>query len=367
MKRRAALVLLGGAAQLVGAATLLLGLWCAPDGGFAYRLTQALLAAAFLAGFYFCARRAARARGDGACFFALPTLSLLLGIFARGVHESPVTSVLVSGLAVPFHTLLPTLQFAFDRALLLPKALPVLACMLAFRLGSRADRTPDARRARRGAALACAIFIALALVLPDGFAHSADGERSTADAGDIVCVMRIYSDPPVTSLGPLAGGFGHTFLTFHNVSSTDLMIGRHMLAPDKMVSIGKFARLDGCAGTFYNAETDRAARLGWYTGARSLGMALTAKQLEAVNAQLCAHENGYLWVGSNCATLSALAWNAALPAGDSRRITHFSTPAQVYQDITAAGSYLDGNGLLQADYALCYFNGATKVLCTDYA
>lgn len=355
MRGRLALVLLGGAAQLVGAAIFLVGAWCSPDGAAAYRLMCALLSAAFLAYFYLCARRFARVRRCGAWFFALPTLALLLSVFARGVHGNPVTSALVSGLALPFHALLPTLQFSFDRYLLLPKALPVLLCALAFWLGGQKHR-----RRRRGAALLCALLLGLTLCpIPCA-------TRSVSD-GDAVCLMRIYSDPPVASLGLLAGGTGHTFLTFQNISPAPITVGRHTVAPEAMVSIGKFATLDGHSGAFYNAETNRAARLGWYTGARSLGMTLTAEQLATVSACLNAHESGYLWVGSNCATLSAFAWNSVLRADDPRYIVHSATPAQVYQDITAALSYLDGNGLLQADYALCYFNGATKVLCDDYA
>lgn len=184
---------------------------------------------------------------------------------------------------------------------------------------------------------------------------------------NIVCVMRIYSDPGSGIAGSINKDLGHTFLTFLNTSTANITVGRHTVAPNKMVSIGKFGRFKEYDGAFYNAETNRKERLGWYAIDRSIYMELTASQLSTVSTYLKNHQAGYLEFGDNCACYAAKAWNSVLSASDSKYINHFGLPELVYQDITDIGYYLVGNGLLKADYELCYYNGTTRVPCNDYA
>lgn len=133
-----------------------------------------------------------------------------------------------------------------------------------------------------------------------------------------------------------------------------------------MVSIGKFGKFEEYKGAFYNAETNRKVRYGWYTSARSIYMELTASQLQTVSNYLNRNQAGYQAVGNNCASYAVNAWNSVLSVNDDKYIDHFVTPTVVYQDIGAIGYYLEGNGLLKADYDLCYYSGTTRVTCKDY-
>lgn len=184
--------------------------------------------------------------------------------------------------------------------------------------------------------------------------------------GAIVCVMRLYSESPEGLSWLRSGDFGHTFLTFLNTSASDITVGRHTVEPGKMVSIGKFGKFEGYQGAFYNAETGRKARFGWYADAKSVYLELTEDQLQTVSDYLKKHLEGYTIVGDNCAYYAAKAWNSVLSPGDARYIDHFSTPASVCQDLEEMENCLVGNSLLQADYELCYYDGTALVTCEDY-
>ncbi len=191
-------------------------------------------------------------------------------------------------------------------------------------------------------------------------------QRSSASS--VVCVMRLYSDNGGggSSSSDLSD-FGHSFLTFLNVSSQNITVGQHTVAPGKMVSVGKFGNLGTCAndfkGAFYNVEAQRKDILGWYGPDVSMYLELTASQLSAVSNILINKQSGYLTLGNNCATFAAAAWNSVAPS--SKKIMNWARPADIYNEIIHLGSYARGNGLIDVDYARCYFNGSTKVICGD--
>lgn len=240
---------------------------------------------------------------------------------------------------------------------------------------------------KRGIAILCVFSLCLAMCVPSVFAQSISEDEDYSvfsyyeiaaglvpgrnvvarrGASDIVCVMRIFSDPSASSSGSSAGDTGHSFLTFLNASTSNNTVGRHTVAPNKMVSIGKNGRFDEYKGAFYNLETTRKERLGWYTSARSIYMELTASQLQTVSNYLKSHQEGYTVVGDNCATYATKAWNSVLLMNDSQYINHFATPTDVYEEISEIGNYINGNSLLRADYDLCYYDGATRKTCDDY-
>lgn len=240
---------------------------------------------------------------------------------------------------------------------------------------------------KKGIAILCALSICLTMGITSVFAQdvSADQDYSIfsyyeiaaglvpgrkvvarRNSDNIVCVMRIYSDPSAAGSGSIFENTGHTFLTFLNASSSNITVGRHVVEPNKMISIGKFAKFEEFKGAFYNVEVNRKAK-GWYTGVRSIYMELTASQLQTVSTYLKNAQAGYQLVGDNCACYAVKAWNSVLRINDDQYIDHFATPLVVYQDISDIGYYFDGNGLLKADYELCYYDGANRKTCKDYA
>ena len=192
-------------------------------------------------------------------------------------------------------------------------------------------------------------------LVPETSANQAtDGEKTTNS--DIVCVMRIYSDPGIVSFSPqLSMDFGHSFLTFLNVSSSDITVGRHTVAPNQMISVGKFGNLidyaGGFKGVFYNIESHRSQALGWYATGRSIFMDLTASELNTISDCIKQMQSGYIEVGNNCATFAGLVWNSILPSDHEKYIDHVGTPSLIYQDMEGIGGYYTGNGLIQAEDA----------------
>lgn len=206
-------------------------------------------------------------------------------------------------------------------------------------------------------------------LVPETSANQAtDGEKTTNS--DIVCVMRIYSDPGIVSFSPqLSMDFGHSFLTFLNVSSSDITVGRHTVAPNQMISVGKFGNLTdyagGFKGVFYNIESHRSQALGWYATGRSLFMDLTASELNTISDCIKQMQAGYIEVGNNCATFAGLVWNSILPSDHAKYIDHVGTPSLIYQDMEGIGGYYTGNGLIQAEDARCFYTGSVRVICED--
>ena len=190
--------------------------------------------------------------------------------------------------------------------------------------------------------------------------------KSEKKSGNIVCVVRIYSDSSASESSSNPSDTGHTFLTFLNTTTSNITVGRHTVAPNKMVSIGKFGKFDEYKGAFYNVETSRKERKNWYTGAKSIYMELTASQLQTISTYLKNNQSGYSLIGNNCSTYAVRAWNSLLSTNDDQYIDHYASPTTVYQEIENIGYCLEGNLLLNADYELCYYNGSTQVLCTDY-
>lgn len=197
---------------------------------------------------------------------------------------------------------------------------------------------------------------------------AADGEAP--ENSDIVCVMRIYSDPGRVSFSPqVSVDFGHSFLTFLNVSSSDITVGRHTVAPHQMVSVGKFGNLteqaDGFKGVFYNIESHRSQAFGWYATGRSIFLDITASELDAISDCIKRMQSGYIEVGNNCAAFAGLVWNSILPSDHAKYLDHIGTPSLLYQDMGRISDYYTGNGLVRADYDPCCYIGSVCVICED--
>lgn len=186
----------------------------------------------------------------------------------------------------------------------------------------------------------------------------------------IVCVMRIYSDSSQGSSSG-SGSFGHSFLTFLNVSSSTITVGRYQVDPQKMVSISKFGNLqsatpDNFKGVFYNVETNRAA-CGWYSTAVSTYQELTQTQLSKISSKIISEENGYSDLSDNCAKFSASIWNSTLAIGSEQHITALAAPDEIYREIKNMPSHMvtTGGGLMLASYSCCYFVGTSLRTFTD--
>lgn len=209
-------------------------------------------------------------------------------------------------------------------------------------------------------------------LVPGATINDIPKDRQQRTNSNIVCVMRIYADPDGEDSSLSQGhNFGHAFLTFLNCSQEAITIGRFAVEPGKMISVSKFGNFgeysNNFQGVFYNVETQRKAKLGWYATAESMYIDLTASQLEKVSKYIVAHQKGYFELGSNCALLSAEAWNSALPNNRDQYIdvSGIMTPRIVRKAIEAYGYYYTGNGLLQADFNCCYYDGDKQVYCGD--
>ena len=395
--KKVALFLLGSLSPLLGIGVFLLQLQCNPHGWVRYGVAQTLLLLVFLAYFFAVGWLFAK-QGCGKwqawCFFAVPLLLLIVNhSVLRNIPLLVVTEALLLGVEAPFHHLLSGLHFAFDAWQIIPACFPTAVCFVAFCMGQWCASRPFDLRQRRRVYFLVGLPLALcgiALLVP---ASTQDVEQDAVfsayeiQAGlvrgmsasqvaqvpsteeEIVCVMRIYSDPGCADLAARVFDFGHTFLTVLNVSPTDIQVGRLMVEPGKMVSIGRMGNIGAPAdfykGVFYNMEVQRRQQLGWYTVDKSIYQELNAQQLQRVSQYITGHESGYLFVSNNCATLAVGAWNTALTARDAKHMDHFSTPALVYQEMERIGNAYDGNALIYANDEPCYYDGSALVPCKD--
>lgn len=144
------LVLLGGLSPLIGLLIFLLQLQVRPSGYFRYMAVQTVIAVVFLGYFFLCAYLFSgkrRAKTDALVFFLVPMLLLAVNVAFHGQIQSNIAlAVALSGMMAPFHYVIHYAFFSADQHALIPNALPVLACWIAFQLGGRL-----AASGRRGA------------------------------------------------------------------------------------------------------------------------------------------------------------------------------------------------------------------------
>ncbi len=198
-------------------------------------------------------------------------------------------------------------------------------------------------------------------------------EENKTARSPVVCVMRIYSDntydSSVGSGSKSSVVVGHVFLTFLNVSSGNITVGRATVAPNKMISVGKFGNFgvaaDNFKGAFYNVETQRKEQLSFYSGAVSTYVDLTAAELSTVSSYLIDKQEGYSVGVENCAQFASRIWNNIVGTNSEKHIDVFSNPHAVKEEIQTVPGYTTGNGLMIASYSRCFYRGATRFLCGD--
>lgn len=403
-RKIAKLILAGAVTPFIGVGIYLLQLQVNPQGVYGYLLVQCLLSLVFLAYFscmgYFYSKNGP-IRGFKLLFFLIPLGFTFMSLaYKLWVSSNIPAAVLLSGIEVPFHYVLTYLYYLAGPYYLLPSVVPILVCFLSFQLGGLLGRHTVKRRDRAkgikkiGTLLCIAIFCAAIVlstrpsVLPQsapsdvfsmyeleaglvpGIAVSQGTSREDTKNPDVVCVMRIYSDPGSAQFSFHGGmDFGHTFLTFLNVSSSDITVGCHTVAPNQMVSVGKFGNLtdhaSGFKGVFYNIESQRTQRFGWYAAGRSIYMDLTASELNTVSHAIKQMQSGYIEVGNNCAAFAGLVWNSILSSDHAKYMDHIGTPSLIYRELGSIGGCYTGNGIIQADYAPCYYSGSVGVICED--
>ena len=359
--RRLWLILAGGAAVFLGAALFLIQLWAEGGGLAGYLLLQSLLALG-LPGYCFWAGRRARTGGekwDGLWLLLIPlALFSARHILLKEVYVPIPISALLLGLELPFHTVTSRVRFGWG----LPELaalLPLLVCLAGFQMGK-------GRLRRRGVtALFAAALCLLTLAGASGRQPPPAGEGEAP-----VCVMGIYTEPGNWESLPGAGlDFGHSFLTFQNVSDGEILVGRLPVQPGEQITVGKFGNVEsasgGYQGAYYNVEAQRRAVFGWYSSARSRFMPLTAEQLERVSQVLRRNERGYTGVLNNCSELAAGVWNSVLSPGDEAYFVRTATPALLYREMERQGDFETGNGGMSFSAPPCYYDGSGLAACAD--
>ena len=191
----------------------------------------------------------------------------------------------------------------------------------------------------------------------------------------VVCVMRIYSDNVADSSVDVNNNLavGHSFLTFLNVSSSNIKVGSATIAPSKMISVGKFGNFKENAmyngkqykGAFYNVETQRKSVLGFYQTAVSTYVDLTANELSIVSNYISNHESGYSLLTENCAQFASRTWNTVVGTTNDKHMDTFSSPYDVRVNIESSPGYTSGNGLLLGSYSRCFYVSGTAYACND--
>lgn len=140
-KERVKLVLLGGVSPLLGALIYLLQLQINPHGVYKYIATQSVMTAIFLAYFFLCAYLYSSKhykKTNVLYFFIIPILFFVVTVVFRSIQKNVVLAVITSGLAAPFHFILPYLFSLSDKYFLIPNGFPVVVCWIVFKIGEKA-------------------------------------------------------------------------------------------------------------------------------------------------------------------------------------------------------------------------------------
>lgn len=133
------LLFLGSLSLLVGVLIFLLQLQIDLYALPLYIFIQSVLVVVFLLYFFFCGRFFSikeYRRTNIFYFFVVPVSLFVFNlVFRKIIVIDTIVSIILLGIAAPFHYVLPYLYFAADKYFVVPSLFPVLICCVSFKIG----------------------------------------------------------------------------------------------------------------------------------------------------------------------------------------------------------------------------------------
>lgn len=212
-----------------------------------------------------------------------------------------------------------------------------------------------------------AIVIILGTILSPVISYAAEKEADNiitegegidydyAEANGYVGILTIFScdSGQESSLAY----WGHSWITFTNISGYSMQIGVLSIPSGQEVTIGTRNGNSGHAGIWYNSETYRYHNIqGAYTNRASLTIYITQSDVYTLNSVIGSSDTWTLF--NNCSTFASNAWNSISSISLNPGIPN--RPAVLKNSIMAVSGYQINKGM-QNSTPVGYASGGSFV------
>lgn len=167
---------------------------------------------------------------------------------------------------------------------------------------------------------------------------------------DIIVTIYAYDGAGESHFGLM--NLGHSFLSFENVSDSDVKIGEYILAPNDTVTISTWCVSDHF-GVWYNMESNYIKYHDKYNGRYSVLMGIKADQEDTIAKYIKGND---VWRPTkNCTNFSIGLWNKLCEKGETLSTPLIYTPKKLVNDIKSFNTFEKNKEILVSD-KLGYFD-----------
>lgn len=188
------------------------------------------------------------------------------------------------------------------------------------------------------------------------------------DDDDILMTIYAYDGAGEKNFGLM--NFGHSFLSFENLTSQSIKIGKYDLPSGDVVTLSTYPISDHF-GIWYNTESNYIKYYDKYNGRVSVTVGLKMECLETLTKYMKENDK---WIPTkNCTNFSVGLWNALCSEEEKVSTPLIYTPSKLAKDIKTFTSYetnkeiaINGNvGYIDknGDYIEYLFEKATVEEC----
>ncbi len=169
---------------------------------------------------------------------------------------------------------------------------------------------------------------------------------------DIIVTIYAYDGAGESRFGLM--NLGHSFLSFENVSSSDVKIGEYTLAPNEIVTVSTWCVSDHF-GVWYNMESNYIKYHDKYNGRYSVSMGVKENAQEIIAKYIS--QNDTWRPTKNCTNFSIGLWNKLCESGEKLNTPLIYTPKKLVNNIKRFTS-CEYNKSITASERLGYFDEA---------
>lgn len=167
---------------------------------------------------------------------------------------------------------------------------------------------------------------------------------------DIIVTIYAYDGAGESSFGLM--NLGHSFMSFENISDSEVYIGEYALAPNDIVTISTWC-VSEHFGVWYNMESNYIKYHDKYNGRYSVSMGIKKDSLNEVEKYI---KNNDVWRPTkNCTNFSIGLWNMLCESGEKLDTPLIYTPKKLVQNIKRFTTFEHNKSIVASD-RLGYFD-----------
>ncbi|MBQ7307303.1 MAG: hypothetical protein IJW82_02140 [Clostridia bacterium] len=159
---------------------------------------------------------------------------------------------------------------------------------------------------------------------------------TTQNRVDAVIELSIFTSNGKKESKNILRNYGHSFLSFKNISQNSLKVGEYTLEKDETISLGTWS-VSSHFGVWYNLESNYINTYDKYNDRVSVTTQINLEELKLVNDFILNHDywNPYC----NCSYFSINLWNTIAKDTEYIDTSLFYNPSYLYKKLISFSSY----------------------------